>query len=222
MRSTEASRVGPSGLDHAANQASTVSAGSGVQAIGDGRGEDRELEAPALHEGAAVRDLGEGVGQAETRGGAARLERDRHLRSADRGLLVAGGIPVGEDDAPRRIDVDDLAGHLDPVGVPDAHPPADRGVDLRSGAPPGRPQRAVREVLEHDVDRRADVDGAGQEMREGAHADPLRGRTERGVPGRGPRRAWRSSACHVRRQSALSHMRSSSCRTGPSASRRAR
>ena len=126
---------------------------------------------------------------------ALRLERDRDLRVARLRQLRAGRVAVGEDDAPRRIDLQHLADHLDAVVVADEHPSAGPRVDGGAGAPPRRPQRAVGEVLEDGIDGRADVDGAFEEMREGGHGFPLRGRAERGVPGRGPRRAWRSSAC---------------------------
>ena len=202
-------------------------AGAGVQAIGDRGREHRQLVAPALDVRIALRDLREGVPQVQPRRRALRLERDRDLRAAGLRQLRAGRVAVGEDDAPRRIDLQHLAGHLDAVVVADEHPSAGPRVDGGAGAPPGRPQRAVGEVLEDGVDRRADVDGAFEEMREGGHGFPLRGRAlrrraERGVPGRGPRRAWRSSACSLSRQSASPQTRSSSCPTGPSASRRAR
>ena len=89
--------------------------------------------------------------------------------------LRAGRVAVGEDDAPRRIDLQHLAGHLDAVVVADEHPSAGPRVDGGAGAPPRRPERAVGEVLEDGVDGRADVDGAIEEVREGGHGRPLRG-----------------------------------------------
>ncbi len=148
-------------------------AGAGVQAIGDRGREHRQLVAPALDVRIARRDLREGVPQVQPRRRALRLERDRDLRAARLRQLRAGRVAVGEDDAPRRIDLQHLAGHLDAVVVADEHPSAGPRVDGGPGAPPGRPQRAVGEVLEDGVDRRADVDGAFEEMREGGHGLPL-------------------------------------------------
>ena len=164
-------------------------AGAGVQAIGDRGREHRQLVAPALDVRIALRDLGEGVPQVQPRRRALRLERDRDLRAARLRQLRAGRVTVGEDDAPRRIDLQHLAGHLDAVVVPDEHPSAGPRVDGGAGAPPRRPQRAVGEVLEDGVDGRADVDGAFEEMREGGHGCPLRGRWRAGGTGRAGTRA---------------------------------
>ena len=164
--------------------------------------------------------VGELVRERQRRALVMRIEPDGHARTAGRNRRPFH-VAVREHDPLRTRHLQHFAGHLRSVGITDSHGAARPRIDGRSAAPPCSPAPGVGEEPEHDLSRRANDEGAVQDMGEHGHCDFLLD-VVRLRRGRGPRRVCSNSASSFSRHNASSHMRSSEAASGPRADRRAR